>query len=95
MSRLFPLGGQSVGASASASASVLPVNIQGSFLLGLISFPAGSAGKESTCHVGDPDSIPELERSGGEEIGYPLHHSWASLVAQLVKNPSAMRETWV
>ena len=25
----------------------------------------------------------------------PLQYSWASLVAQLVKNPPAMRETWV
>ena len=31
----------------------------------------------------------------GEGIGYPLQYSWASLVAQLVKNLSAMRETWV
>ena len=31
----------------------------------------------------------------GEGIGYPLQYSWASLVAQLVKNPPAMRETWV
>ena len=31
----------------------------------------------------------------GEGIGYPLQDSWASLVAQLVKNPPAMRETWV
>ena len=30
-----------------------------------------------------------------KEIGYPLQYSWASLVAQLVKNPPAMRETWV
>ena len=28
-------------------------------------------------------------------IGYPLQCSWASLVAQLVKNPPAMWETWV
>ena len=31
----------------------------------------------------------------GEGVGYPLQYSWASLVAQLVKNPPAMRETWV
>ena len=31
----------------------------------------------------------------GEGIGYPLQYSRASLVAQLVKNPPAMRETWV
>ena len=34
-------------------------------------------------------------RSTGERIGYPLQYSWASLVAQLVKNPPAMWETWV
>ena len=34
-------------------------------------------------------------RSPGEGIGYPLQDSWASLVAQLVKNPPAMWETWV
>ena len=44
---------------------------------------------------GDPGSTPGLERSAGEGIGYPLQYSWASLVAQLVKNPRAMWETWV
>ena len=41
--------------------------------------------------------IPGSGRSSGEEIGYPLQYSWipVSLVAQLVKNPPAMRETWV
>ena len=39
--------------------------------------------------------IPGLERSPGEGIGYPLQYSWASLVAQLVKNPPAMQETWI
>ena len=34
-------------------------------------------------------------RSAGKEIGYSLQYSWASLVFQLVKNPLAMRETWV
>ena len=28
-------------------------------------------------------------------LGYPLWYSWASLAVQLVKNPPAMRETWV
>ena len=27
--------------------------------------------------------------------GYPLQYSWASLVAQMVKNLPAMQETWV
>ena len=43
-------------------------------------------------------SIPELGRSTAEGIAYPLQYSWASLVAQLVKNLPAMwetRETWV
>ena len=39
--------------------------------------------------------IPGLGRSAGEGIGYPLQYSWASLVAQLVKNPPVMRKTWV
>ena len=39
--------------------------------------------------------IPGSGKSAGEGIGYPLQHSWASLVAQLVKNPPAMWETWV
>ena len=54
-----------------------------------------SVGKESTCNSGDPSSIPGLRRSTGEGIGYPLQYSWASLVAQLVKNLPAMWETWV
>ena len=60
-----------------------------------LGFPCGSAGKESTCNEGDLGLIPVLGRSPGEGIGYPLQHSWASVVAQLVKNPPAMRETWV
>ena len=36
-----------------------------------------------------------LGRSPGEGIDYPLQYPWASLVAQLVKNPPAMWETWV
>ena len=39
--------------------------------------------------------IPGSGRSSGEGIGYPLQESWASLVAQMVKNPHAMWETWV
>ena len=43
----------------------------------------------------NPGSIPGSGRSAGEGIGYSLQYSWASLVAQLVKNPLAMRKTWV
>ena len=39
--------------------------------------------------------IPGSGRSTGEGIGYPLQYSWASLVAQLVKNAPAMQETRV
>ena len=42
-----------------------------------------------------PGSIPGSGRSAGEGIGYPIHYSWASLVARLVKNPPTMQETWV
>ena len=79
-------------------------------------FPCDSAGKESTCNVGDLGLIPGLGMSPGEGKGYPLQysdlensmdcsqrvrHDWvtftlrASLIAQLVKNPPAVRETWV
>ena len=57
--------------------------------------PGSSAGKESTCNAGDPNLIPGSGSSPGEVIGYPVQYSWASLVAQVVKNPPAMRETWV
>ena len=39
--------------------------------------------------------IPGMVRSPGEGIDYPLQYSWASLVAQLVKNLPTMRETWI
>ena len=58
-------------------------------------FPGSSASKESACNAGDPSSIPGLERSPGEGIGDSLQYSWASLVAQMVKNLPAMQETWV
>ena len=65
------------------------------FLKQLLNFPDSAAGKESTCNAGDPDSIPGLGGSTGEGTGYPLQYSWASLVAQLVKNLPAMWETWI
>ena len=58
-------------------------------------FPCSSVGKESACNAGDPGSIFGSGRSPGEGIGYPLQYSWASLVAQTVKNQPAMQETWV
>ena len=62
---------------------------------GFLGFPGDSDIKESACNAGDPSSIPGSGRSPGEGIGYSLQDSWASLVAQMVKNPPAMRETWV
>ena len=39
--------------------------------------------------------IPGLGRFFGKGIGYRLQYFWTSLVAQMVKNLPAMRETWV
>ena len=58
-------------------------------------FPDSSLGKESACSAGNPGSIPGSGRSSGEGVGYSFQYSWASLVAQLVKNPPAIWETWV
>ena len=58
-------------------------------------FPGSSAGKKPTCNVGDPSLIPGSGRSPGEGVGCPLQYSWASLVAQVVKNLPAMQETLV
>ena len=54
-------------------------------------FPSSSAGKESTCNARDPGSIFRSGRSPGEGKGYPLQYSWASLVAQMVKNLPAVQ----
>ena len=43
--------------------------------LGYQQLPGGSDGKESTCGVGDPGSIPGLGRSPGEGNGYPPQYS--------------------
>ena len=64
-------------------------------MMDLLSFPDSSVGKESACNAGDPNQIPGSGRCAGEGRGYPLQYSWVSLVAQLVKNPPAMQETWV
>ena len=72
---------------------ISPQNVMPEIIM--LSFPDSSVGKESTCNAGDPGSIPGSGRSPGKGIGYPLQYSWASLVTQLVKNPPAMRETWV
>ena len=45
-------------------------------LLLLVSFPCGSAGKESVCNAGDLGSIPGLERSPREGNSYPTSVFW-------------------
>ena len=61
----------------------LPVNLCRRFSLDFVastttnfpSFPGGSAGKESTCNVGELSSIPGLGKSVGEGNGYTLWYS--------------------
>ena len=55
----------------------------------------GQLVKKSTCNARDPGLIPGSGRSAEEGIGYPLQYFGASLVAQLVKNLSAVQEIWV
>ena len=65
------------------------------FLLNLIKAlnPNSSVIKEFAFSAGNPSSVPGLRRFPGEGVGYTLQCSWASLVAQLVKNPPAVWET--
>ena len=61
----------------------------------ILGFPGSSAGKESVCNAGDPTLIPGSGRYPGEGIDYPLQYSWAFLVAQTIKKPPAIQETWI
>ena len=56
-------------------------------------FRGSSAGRESMCSVGESSSNPGLGRPPGEGIGRPLQYLWASLVAQTIMDPPALRET--
>ena len=58
-------------------------------------FPGSSAGKESAFSAGDSGLIPESGISPREGISSPLQYSWASVVAQMVKNPPELQKTWV
>ena len=51
--------------------------------------------KNPLANAGDPGSIPGLGGFPGEGIDHPPQYSWAFLVAQMVNNSPAMRETWV
>ena len=46
-------------------------------------------------HIQTPNSRRSKAFVESKSIVYPLQYSWASLVAQLVKNLPAMWETWV
>ena len=59
----------------------------------VMGFPGSSDGKESACNAGDLGSILGSGRSPGEVIGYLFQYSWASLVAQMVKNLLVTLET--
>ena len=65
------------------------------FLISLLGFPDSSAEKKSSCKAGDPGLILGSGSSPGEWVGYTFQSSWASLVAQTVKNPPAMWDTWI
>ena len=60
-----------------------------------LGLPWCSIDRESACNAGDPGSIPGSGRSSGRGHGNTLQYSWASLVAQIIKNLPAMWETWV
>ena len=67
------------------------------FWSGVDGFPGSSAVKES-CNAGDPSLMVQFlgqEDPLEKGIGYPLQYSWASLMAQMVKNLPAMWKTWV
>ena len=57
--------------------------------------PDNLVGKESACNAEGLILIPGSGRSAEERIGYPLQFSWATLIAQLVKNLPTIWETWV
>ena len=95
--RLLRSGGYSSVAEHMLSVHEAPGSISGisTWETLFMGFPNSSVGKESACNAGDPSSIPGSRRSAGEGIGCLIQYSWASLVAQLVKDLPAMWVTWV
>ena len=51
--------------------------------------------KNLPANAGDLGSIPGSGRSAAEGNGHPSQYSWASRMAQIVKNPPAMWKTCV
>ena len=85
---LIPASGRSAEKGQATHSSILGLPLW-------LSFPDSLVGKESACNARDPGFISGLGRSAGEGVGYPLQYSWASRVAQLVKNLPLMQEPWV
>ena len=56
-------------------------------------FPCVSAGKESSCNVGDLGLIPGLRRSPGEGKGYPLQYSGLENSMDYVYSPWGCKES--
>ena len=65
MSQLFAPGGQSIGDSASAA--VLPVNIQGGFRLGFISLQSKGLSSEGSKEVEEPFLFGQTKKGIMEE----------------------------
>ena len=57
-------------------------------------FPGSTGGKESTCNAKTWFNS-WVRKIPGKGRGYMLQYSWASLVAQMVKNLPEMQETWI
>ena len=80
--------------------TALHFNMLSRFVMG---FPGGSDGKDSTCHAGEADLIPGLERSPGERNGNPLQYSrlensmdrgaWWAIAYGVTKSPKEMDTT--
>ena len=66
---------------ATARSSLFSINSKCFFIQFLRGFPGSSAGQESASNSEDIGVIPQSRRSPGEDIGYLLQYSWASLLS--------------
>ena len=73
--------------------SLLVLNL--SVTLFFLGSPCGSAGKESTCDVGDLGLIPGLGRSSGEGKGYSLQYSGLENSMYCVVSGVANSQIWL
>ena len=77
-------------------ADSLPAELQGKPSVIEVGFkPSGAGSRDHVLTQDAPGEKPSvmLRLTVLEEVGYPLQYSWASLVAQLVKNLPAMQES--